>query len=253
MMLKQFMANILYALGITRLGFRLANRQGTARAVNYHKVTDTEKFRRQIQFFKLHFKVMSEQDLRDFLAGKANCQKPGLILTFDDGTATHYEAARILDELGCTGWFFVPTRLVGKKGRLTWDQIRKMSSRHVIGGHTRTHPRLSGKLSSNQLKDEISGCRQDLDLYIRCRSFAWVGGEIYSYSRKAAQFVNKEFEFVFQTCSWPIYPKTSPMHLQRTNIESGNSMKLVLFQLSGIMDLLYIPKRKIVERKTNTR
>ena len=43
---------------------------------------------------------------------------------------------------------------------------------------------------------------------------------------------------------------TSPLHLDRTNIESSWTLDVVQFQISGLMDLLYLPKRKRVARLT---
>jgi hypothetical protein len=45
-------------------------------------------------------------------------------------------------------------------------------------------------------------------------------------------------------------PDTHPLQLQRTNIESENPLWLVKFQLSGLMDLLYLGKRRRVNRLT---
>jgi peptidoglycan/xylan/chitin deacetylase (PgdA/CDA1 family) len=187
------------------------------------------------------------------MRGRSRWKKPGLIVTFDDGLDSQYDAARVLEKAGANGWFFLPTELIGQKGRLTWEQARQMQKRHVIGGHTRSHLRLSGKYTRAVLRNEIAGCKDDLEGHgIKPHAFAWVGGELYSYSAKAAGIINSEFQYVFQTCSWPITKSASTKHLHRTNIESNYPHYLVLFQLSGIMDLAYLPKRLVVQNITNT-
>lgn len=67
---------------------------------------------------------------------------PELMLTFDDGTADHWQAAEILEAVGLRGLFFVPAATMDSPGRLTTDQVRQMSRRgHGLGSHGMTHRR----------------------------------------------------------------------------------------------------------------
>ena len=81
--------------------------------------------------------------------------------------------------------------------------------------------------------------------------FCWVGGEEESYSRAAAQLINRAgFGYSFMTNSAVIRPATDSLQLQRTNVEAVYPLWLVRFQLSGFMDLLYMGKRSMVNRLT---
>jgi peptidoglycan/xylan/chitin deacetylase (PgdA/CDA1 family) len=91
--------------------------------------------------------------------------RPNIVLTFDDGLKEHHAvAARVLDDLGLSGTFFVPTGAIdltgaaaaefSRAGLLRSRTFEFLSSREVrelgdhpsfeIGGHTHSHRPLSG-------------------------------------------------------------------------------------------------------------
>ena len=78
--------------------------------------------------------------------------------------------------------------------------------------------------------------------------FCWVGGELKHYTTNGYNIIRESGHiYSFTTNSRLITNKTNPLNLNRTNIETSFPMHLVLFQLSGIMDLLYFKKRHKVK------
>lgn len=240
------------------------------RAVNYHdiKSNETDNFRRQLEWYRENFENVDEPRLRSFLAGKAwPHEKPGLIISFDDGMRSHFEiAAPMLEEFGFTGWFFVPAgwiaeripndqgvaEVVGDQKTLDLQALRSLAARHVIGSHTETHRRFFADVGEAELDYEISGSRssfQDM-LGKDVNIFCWVGGEEESYSRQASNLIRKHYDLGFMTNSAVVRPGTDPMQIQRTNIEAKDPLPLVRFQLSGFLDLYYYGKRRRVNRLT---
>jgi len=211
------------------------------RAINYHEIDDFKGFEKQLRYFQNYFSDAG----KDFWQGKG-CR---LMITFDDGLKSHYQAAQKLEKYGFTGWFFVPSGLVGKTGYLNWDQIKEMSKKHVIGSHTMNHTRMNKHFSSKKLEMEIIDSKKILEKNLGpIDSFCWVGGELRTYTRPAAKLVRKHYRYGFQTCASPI--RNNPYHLHRTNIESSWSIPVIRFQLSRLMDLLYTPKKILVENRT---
>src|SRR5689334_16033696 len=109
------------ALGmdVSGLNWWLHRRQLTRlpfiRIVNYHDVPPchARSFERQLQFFKRRFVVTNRCGLQDLLAGHWSYDRPGLLITFDDGLKSHAQvAAPLLEKYGFSGWFFVPTEFV---------------------------------------------------------------------------------------------------------------------------------------------
>lgn len=263
--IKRFLAQALDVAGINSLGFFLQCRLlgPFLRVINYHdiKQTDIDNFRRQLGYYAEHFENVTPDLLEQFLHnGRWPHQKPGLIISFDDGLRSHFtNAAPLLEEFGFTGWFFVPSGWVvetdgsdGPGENLTLDQLRYLSEHHVVGSHTITHCRLSSELDRDVLEREIGNSKKELEAMTGkvIATFCWVGGEESSYSRGAAEIIKREYRFSFMTNNAVVRPSTNPLQIQRTNIESENPISLIRFQLSGLMDLFYYPKRRRVNRLT---
>jgi peptidoglycan/xylan/chitin deacetylase (PgdA/CDA1 family) len=78
------------------------------------------------------------------------------LLTFDDGgvsASTH--VANRLEARQWRGIFFITTDRIGTPGFLTVDEIRDLASRgHVIGSHSRSHPRRMSSCPPDEVRAE---------------------------------------------------------------------------------------------------
>ena len=278
--LKVFLASVFDALHVNQILHQIQVQTSSPfiRAINYHDVPSHEsaRFESQLRYYCEHFSPVSLDDLLAFQNGIWTADKPGLILSFDDGFRSSYEiAAPLLDEYGFTGWFFIspgfldiPIQQQREKARdatlvsrqyakndervfLTWDQVKELDKRHVIGCHTLTHRRLRSGLSAQTLHQEIVHSKEILEHQLghEVPVFAWVGGEEASYSHQAARIIEEAgFRVAFLTNNSLIRPGQDLLSLDRTNVESSFPLPLVRFQLSGAMDLLYSRKRSRVAR-----
>jgi peptidoglycan/xylan/chitin deacetylase (PgdA/CDA1 family) len=274
--LKRGAAAVMDHVGIHSLSFAMQRwtLSPFIRVVYYHDVPPAlaERFESQLVFLKRHFVPASKTDLDLLLRqGVWTHDRPGLIVTFDDGLRSHCEVvAPILDKLGFQGWFFVPVDLVtlppaeqpaaaSRHGVLhdcdtTRDprvfmsetQLAALSERHIVGCHTATHVRLSGELSDSQLHLELVSAKQRLEAILGrgVDAFSWVGGEERAYSEAAAKVVAALFDYAFTTNTYIARPGTSRLNIDRTHIEASFVPSLVRLQLSGMMDLYYRPKRR---------
>jgi peptidoglycan/xylan/chitin deacetylase (PgdA/CDA1 family) len=237
------------------------------RVLNYHEIPAeyADNFEEHLKFYSTRFVNATRAELEEFLSsGKWPHDKPGLIISFDDGTRSHYDvAAPLLEKYGFTGWFFVPSgwvleedaetpEFVGDNITLTPEQLRYLDENHVVGCHSETHCRLSEDLGPEKLKFETLEAKTSLEKLLGhpVDIFCWVGGEEYTYSKTAADFIKQGYDLSFMTNTAPVRPGTNPLQIQRSNIEAENPLPLVRFQLSGLMDLLYYPKRKRVNQLT---
>lgn len=270
--IKRQIAQILDAAGINSFGHFIQRKTlfPFIRAVNYHEIHPPwiENFEKQLQFYSTRFVNVNEQALFDFLgSGKWPHDKPGLMITFDDGSATHLTAAApMLEKYGFTGWFFVPSGWVVERGGvkterpdfiddievLTHAQLKELDKKHIIGCHTETHCRLTADVPAEKLRAETVGAKKDLEdlLGHEVKSFCWVGGEEETYNDKAAELIRDHYELGFMTNCAVVRPGTVAQQIQRTNIEAENPLSLVRFQLSGLMDIAYYGKRKRVNKLT---
>ena len=115
----QVIAKTMNVLGLNDLGLfinRLIHGKKFIRAVNYHSTPEDfmYQFEEQMKYYNKHYSSVSKSDLNDLLNGNWKKDKPGLIISFDDGLESNYKHAKpILEKYNFQGWFFVPSGLIG--------------------------------------------------------------------------------------------------------------------------------------------
>ncbi len=86
------------------------------------------------------------------------------LLTFDDSPDTHYSHAfPTLQRIGADAVFFISAGEIGKKGKVTWPQLREMSQAGmVIQSHGFSH-RFMTRMGQDELRDELVRSRRALE------------------------------------------------------------------------------------------
>jgi len=278
--IKRGVATLLDRIGVASLIFALQRSllSPFIRVVYYHDVQPAfaAEFSSQLALLKRRFVPVAKAELDRFLCqGVWPHDRPGIIVTFDDGLRSHYEvAAPILEKLGFQGWFFVPVDLVtlpsGEQPEaalrhdvlhdcdttrdprvfMTAQQLAALSERHIVGCHTATHVRLSKEVTESQLVAQLDRAKQRLEAILGGRkvdAFSWVGGEEWAYSASAARVVARLFDYAFTTNSCVATAGTSRLNIARTHMEAFFPASLARLQLSGMMDLYYRAKRRRLE------
>ncbi|MGM0608938.1 MAG: polysaccharide deacetylase family protein [Candidatus Muiribacteriota bacterium] len=275
MKIKKFASLLITSCKLSGLGFYLQKKilgSDFIRVINYHDTPSktSDNLEKQMIYFAKNYSPVSIDDLEKFFKTKKwHKKKPGLIISFDDGLKSNFETALpLLEKYGFAGWFFITPGFINSKNKSvfaknnsiiaqfpdtsSWKELKNAAKKHIIASHTMNHKRF-GNILLSELKYELNTSKDILEKNLgkKIKCFAWVGGELKNYTKQAAKEIkNAGYEFVFQTNSALITKNTKKQHLQRTNIESSYPLYLVKFQLSGIMDILYWPKRKIVESIT---
>lgn len=106
-----------------------------------------------------------------------------LSLTFDDGLASQYEAARVLEQYGYRGTFYVAAGLLGSSHEgvptMSTAQVQELHARgHEIGSHTYSHvnPR---NVSGEVFEQELAKNKETLaSLGVDATSFSYPYGEV---------------------------------------------------------------------------
>ena len=95
-----------------------------------------------------HLELLAQSGLQalspEKLVGFEPLSQPAYLLTFDDGTADHYEVVLpLLARYGCRAVFFVPTAKLDRAGYLTSKLVTELSrAGQTIGLHSHEHRRL---------------------------------------------------------------------------------------------------------------
>jgi len=141
--------------------------------LTYHKLS--ERTENDADFYTVTRSQISEQlqslkaagfkslPLHDLAAGRTSVEK-SFVLSFDDGTADHFNIALpVLREFDQNAIFFVPTAKLNLPDRLTDDQLRRISDTgHAIGCHSHDHKRLDD-VSETELKYQLGTSCEKLE------------------------------------------------------------------------------------------
>lgn len=146
-----------------------------------------EQLRRQLRTVRrLGYRFVALGELSALV--RAGASTDGLAaVTFDDALAgVGHHALPVLDELGVPATLFAVSAQWGRSPQW-WPGSAPMMSRKelrdahhagvTVGAHSRTHASLTG-LSGAQLRDEVAGCRADLEDVVQepVRLFAYPFG-----------------------------------------------------------------------------
>lgn len=252
---KVVLADFYYRTKLSEYKLKRLNRNPNyIRIVNYHGTPkeSLKEFEKQLQWYENNFCLIDYTELKQFLDGHRSFhEKPGLLLTFDDGKKSNYSYGRpLLNKYKIKGIFFVSSDSVGSEGYMNWSDIKSLIAEgHSIGSHTATHHRMLENDSLQLLDYEVKTSKETIEKNAteEIDSFCWCGGEEEHYTARAAQLIEATYQYSFLTNSYPVYQDTNHLLLERTNIEANWGIPLVLFQVCGIIDAMYIKKRKRVE------
>ena len=135
----------------------------------YHDVCEAQshdRFAVTVSSFKQQLAALREHGFSgaDLAAVRESSSSRRVVLTFDDGLASHYEHAfPVLLDYGSRATFFVSTALVGSAGYLTWNQLREMTDAGItIGSHGFLHTDYS-LLSPSVALSQLRASRESIE------------------------------------------------------------------------------------------
>lgn len=280
--IKKILINSIGA--ITLFCFKRLVKKDHIYVINYHSTYPefNENFVKQINLYKKYFEIISVDEI---LKNKKS-NKPKLIITFDDGHVSNFQAAQILKKNHVNATFFIPFNFIFrevnndfekeflittkkfnilsnkkldkknnyKKLSLNIEDLLKLKNMNFeIGCHTMNHIRLGKNLEKDILYEEIVTSKSALEkkLDITIKSFAWVIGDLKSYSFKAAKLIKENYKFSFMTCCKSFeLEKDDFQQIHRFNIENFFTLKEISFVLSGLYEFMYLKKRNKVNKMT---
>ncbi|MBU0459149.1 polysaccharide deacetylase family protein [Patescibacteria group bacterium] len=107
------------------------------------------------------------------------------ITSWDDGRKTDLRIAAMLEKYGLTGTFYVSPPETNEKPALSTNEILEIASRHTIGAHSMTHPRLT-RIPIDQAKREIEESKQWIEGITgkECNTFCYPAGDFNDQTKK---------------------------------------------------------------------
>lgn len=261
--IKVVIANILDFFSITDFLLSKLNKKyknNYIRVLNYHEIYENNKknFEKHLEYLSKEFINVTYDIFEKFMRNEyVFNEKPGLMITFDDGFKGNYKIAYpLLKKYHLTGYFFVSSDLISDDDGvyMNYEELKElMENQHIIGCHTCTHHRMDIVDTEDILNKEIVLSKKELEkeLNYKCDIFCWVGGEENTYTVQAAKTIKRAgYKYSFMTNSYPVASDTNKLQIQRTNIDDWWNISLLKFQISGIIDNLYNKKRQRVNELT---
>ncbi|EMK03983.1 MULTISPECIES: polysaccharide deacetylase family protein [Leptospira] len=260
------------------LGRTLKIKDGSElRVLLYHDVPQEHhsRFRTQLEKISKDWKFVSTEIFEEMIRGKKEIVGRNLLLTFDDGyLSNRIVAEEILEPLGIKALFFIISDFVDIQEAqikkfisdniypslsikqvpdfwmpMRWKDLEVLLRKgHSIGGHTKTHAKLSRIDSIDRLQDEILISKKKLEnkLGINIKHFAYTFGDLDSFSKDALRVAREHYEFIHTGLRGD--NKISPTWaIRRESISPTDSDHLVGAILEGGADILYKNKLKTYE------
>lgn len=283
---RDLVATLFHATGATSLLGLVLNsrllRGPIVRAVSYHETPERDRasFRRHLQYYLRRMTALGEGDLGAFLSGALTLERPGLLLTFDDGFKNNYTvAADVLDEFGVKGFFFVPINFMATADQpesargfvsehlyeghappttwpiedylpMSWADLRELVRRgHSVGCHGMQHQALGPLTDASQLQREVVEAKvvleKQLGAPVSC--FCWPFGTLASYSREAFALIRQHYRYAFTTFGAPLFAGDDPYTIDRARVEPRMGLARVSWAVQGPAEIYLRNRRKQFE------
>ncbi len=148
---------------------------GHASVFTYHRFGDdrypstnisTEVFAQQLQWLKQNdYAVLTLGDIVARLRAGTGLPERCAALTVDDGYRTFLTGAMpLLKHYGYPATVFVSTDSIGRRGYLSWDELRELAAQGIeVGNHAASHPYLVDMEKGERAEDWRSRIRGDID------------------------------------------------------------------------------------------
>jgi peptidoglycan/xylan/chitin deacetylase (PgdA/CDA1 family) len=199
------------------------------RVLVYHDIApvDQANFAAQLRWLKRSWNFVSAEQFGAMVLGQEPVLGRNLLLTFDDGFASNrIVAEEVLNPMKIQAIFFVMSDFVDLTdinearhfaaknicpathadelpahwSNMNWTDLEALLQQgHCIGGHTRTHARLSKLKNESVLEREIISSADILEkrLGIPVEHFAYTFGDLSSFSEQALAVARRRFRFIY--------------------------------------------------------
>jgi peptidoglycan/xylan/chitin deacetylase (PgdA/CDA1 family) len=270
-------SSVYYALTAVKslrrhLGFASSN---SLRVLLYHDIAppDQARFVAQLRWLSQSWSFVSAEKFAALISGDEPIRGRNLLLTFDDGFASNRRIAeQVLNPLGIRALFFAVSDFVAlvdrsearhfivrhiQPGRkvhelpdhlynMSWSDLEALLEQgHSIGGHTRTHARLSTINAEHDLETEIIASADTLArrLGAPIEHFAYTFGDIASFSPQALAIARRRFRFIYSGLRGDNARDSSPFALRRDAVTARDSKALLGGYVEGAADFHYARAR----------
>ncbi|MBU1863187.1 MAG: polysaccharide deacetylase family protein [Candidatus Omnitrophica bacterium] len=198
-----------------------------------------KSFEKQVAFIrKKDIDIISLQEL---IRCEHNRRSKKVCITFDDGFENNFlNASPILQKGNIRATIFVSTDHIGRKGYLSWEQLKDIakSSNIMVGSHTKSHRWLPG-MKTDELRREIIDSKKILEdrlgmpIEVLSYPLGGINPEVIAIAKEAG------YVCACSTNPPKEYDETDPFTLRRIKItRTSDNLMLFSFKVSGYYNVL---------------
>jgi peptidoglycan/xylan/chitin deacetylase (PgdA/CDA1 family) len=221
----------------------------------YHDIAprDQANFAAQMRWLKRSWNFVSAEHVAAMVSGQEPIVGRNLLVAFDDGFASNRVVAEeVLNPLEIKALFFVMSDFVDITNvdearhfiaqniypgthavelpahwcNMGWSDLEALQQQgHSIGGHTRTHARLSQVKNESDLVWEIISSADVLEqrLGVSIEHFAYTFGNLASFSEQALAVARRRFRFIYSGLRGDNAVGVAPYALRRDSAATQDS------------------------------
>jgi peptidoglycan/xylan/chitin deacetylase (PgdA/CDA1 family) len=236
------------------------------RVVVFHDVTDASWFRGMLELLARRYHVLTPEA---FVAKQFDAKRINVLITFDDGYASWTEVCMpIMEEIGVKGIFFANSGLLdayddhalqaefvkerlllSPRKTLSWSGLQALlHGGHTIGGHTKTHARLS-QLQEGEMRAEIRKDKDRIEAVLGASAtlFAYPFGNTTDFTFRDTEYVEEVgYTHAFSTEA-RFVRMGDVLSVPRLCLEDGLTPKALTQWVEGGYDL-YAKSKKLCAR-----
>ena len=235
------------------------------RIVTFHETPpeQLERLRRIVDWCRTRFPMASPADVDRLVAGRWRTGPDRVLLTFDDGYESNFEAARWLARIGVSAIFFVVPSLIDRTNQeylrfheqfgvkayipstrpgargLSTSQIREMAAMgHRIAAHNFAHRDLGLLRDQAAIRYEVSNAVEKVGELTGspCNDFAIAFGQPDNVSEEAAAYLLEHCPRVYSCHRGLNVPGKTPRFLLRHACEPDHPLAFTRICLEGGAD-----------------
>ena len=200
----------------------------------FYRVRASELEQLLSELRQLGSQTVSSRAFRAWQQGSVVLPERAMVLTFDDGYASHFDVVvPLLLRYRFSATFFIAVERIGRAGYLTWEQLRKLTFLGMeIGSHGLSHRPLTA-LSQEELVRELSESKRHLEgrLGVPVRALAVPGGFWNRAVTEATQQAG--YDAVWASTVGTNGQDTNPHALRRVVVRPGFSTQRIISMVEG--------------------
>ncbi|MGE3974327.1 MAG: polysaccharide deacetylase family protein [Bdellovibrionales bacterium] len=241
------------------------------RVLLFHEITNLTRFEELITSLIKDYSFLTPEEFEQVVDGQKKLERPSLLVTFDDGYKSSFEAAmKVLEPKNIKSVFFISTNFMDLDAKesfqfvknniqvplkawdehflaMTWDEVRELHRLgHKIASHTGNHARMNTLTDTKEFLLELQSSADSIETQIGSKPewFAYPFGDIGSINARALQEIKKSYKKCFAGVRGWVSPGDSPYALTRESMSLNDEHSFNEMIVLGALDPYYSLARK---------